>query len=743
MREIQALDDFEHLLLRPQMYVGSVKQTDDKIIVFDEESKVLKTKVKKMSEGFYRIFDEVLDNAFDEGKRCFKENFKFEKITVHVDSKLNKITVTDYGRGFVNGTDINSKTGLTNIETALTKLKAGSNFNNSEFEVSTIGMNGIGVSATNMLSDYFSIKTQNDVKEFTKEWNKFVSTNETIKTQNSKTFTEITFIPRKDIFPNIKWDYEILLTKMILKYFLITQDEQLKNTKLEFYWDGKKINIDVNFAPNGYVTLPLNKRAICLLWEAVDETYSKISFVNSSQCSGFHQTYFEEYINKSIFNFENADWFYRSLIILNLKPKDVQFKEQNKVRFDTNRFQMENLVPLKLKGTDIKKIQETDFYKNISLRIENYKKNNDLKKLKSKVKKNKIIISDKFFPSKHKKNFYICEGLSALGSLNQKRDPLYDAIYGIRGKIKNVHSISELTSNPVIVEIISILGLNLEDKGEKCNYEKIIIASDADCIDENQLILTKDGYKKISEIPLQDEVMGSDGIYHKVINLIESHKEKYVEIEVAGQLIKCSENHKFIVYREGKIQEVLAKNIKKTDKFLLKNKVTENLKPQLELDLNEYHLVSYTSIKKVKKEITLYDIEVEGIHNFYIKTEYGDLLSHNCDGTHIAALLINLFHTWFPKLLDAGKVYKFELPIMSYEEDKKVKYVYDQKDFKHSDKMKNIRYLKGLGSISTNEWSDLFKNQILTKYVPDSHSVKFMTMAFGNNAKLRKSWLEK
>ncbi len=162
-----------------------------------------------------------------------------------------------------------------------------------------------------------------------------------------------------------------------------------------------------------------------------------------------------------------------------------------------------------------------------------------------------------------------------------------------------------------------------------------------------------------------------------------------------------------------------------------------------EINLDEYVLVEPTSIKKVKKEITLYDIEVEDIHNFYIKTEYGDLLSHNCDGIHIVALLVNLFHQWFPKLFESGKIYSLNVPIMSYVENKKINYIYNLEEYKKLDSYRNIRYLKGLGSMSLEDWEYVFKKPNLTKFVPDSNSEKYLAMAFGYNAKLRKNWLEK
>lgn len=69
---------------------------------------------------------------------------------------------------------------------------------------------------------------------------------------------------------------------------------------------------------------------------------------------------------------------------------------------------------------------------------------------------------------------------SARGSLLQKRDPSIDSVYTLRGKLKNVKSISDLTSNQEIIDLINILDLNLEDKGDNIKFKRIIIATDSD-----------------------------------------------------------------------------------------------------------------------------------------------------------------------------------------------------------------------------------------------------------------------
>ena len=155
-KEIIALNDFEHVLLRPQMYVSSVEPSEEKIPII-RDGKIV-SELRETSVGFYKLMNEVLDNAFDEAKRM-KGTMK--RIEIHFDSKTNTVKVVDTGGGFLNASAINSKTGISNVASAMSMLRAGSNFKNQNTSENLIGTNGVGASVVNMLSDKFTVKTVN------------------------------------------------------------------------------------------------------------------------------------------------------------------------------------------------------------------------------------------------------------------------------------------------------------------------------------------------------------------------------------------------------------------------------------------------------------------------------------------------------------------------------------------------------------------------------------------------------
>ena len=226
-KEIVALSDFEHVLHRPTMYIGSVERSEEKVQIVENKKLIEKTKV--ISVGFYKMLNEIVDNAFDEAKRM---KGTMPKVIVKINSKTNEVTVTDTGGGFHNAEKENAKTGASNVETAMSMLRAGSNFYNESSNDSLIGTNGVGAALVNMLSDKFLVHTVNSEVEFSVEWDKFVKKDEKLKrVGQAKTGTTVTYVPRKDIFKGCTWDKEYLHTLFIFREFLKNQDPIISNLK--------------------------------------------------------------------------------------------------------------------------------------------------------------------------------------------------------------------------------------------------------------------------------------------------------------------------------------------------------------------------------------------------------------------------------------------------------------------------------------------------------------------------------
>ena len=111
----------------------------------------------------------------------------------------------------------------------------------------------------------------------------------------------------------------------------------------------------------------------------------------------------------------------------------------------------------------------------------------NMEKKEQEQKKRKINSSDKFKDcEKHGQDsmLIISEGNSALGGLMPARDVKTEALYAVRGKVKNLmkHPLDECLENQEVSDIILALGCGIQEKynARKLNYGKVAIATDAD-----------------------------------------------------------------------------------------------------------------------------------------------------------------------------------------------------------------------------------------------------------------------
>jgi DNA gyrase/topoisomerase IV subunit B len=587
-KEIQVLSEREHILLRPTVYVGSVKPTDEKVPIIRNNKLFIES--KKISVGMYKLFDEVFSNSLDEAKRM---NGKMKSIHIEVSSKDNNVSIRDTGNGFYKGTDINKVSGKTNIETAVSQLRAGSNFENDDVEESLVGTNGMGVSLVNVLSKYFSIETINEKNYYFQEWKNYEGSEPKVSknSDKSKTGTTVTFKPLSDVFGYDKWDKEVLSTTLILKCDLIKRDPVLGKLDIELIWDGEKIDLNPSFLPDESFKINTEIGQITI-WEKYEGS-GPISFVNSAMCTGIHQKIINDFVNNKLDD-TLGHHFYDSMIVLNLPPKYVKFGDQNKTRFVTTREEIENLLMNKF-GSKLQNFFKTDLYERILKKVEERKNDGYVKKLRAEKRKVNLKHSHKYFPAQKSlaENLFIVEGLSAMGSILQKRNPKEDGVYALKGKIKNCKNIGDLSENKEILELMQILGLDPTTRNiETIGYKKIVIATDPDP-----------------------------------------------------------------------------------------------------------------------------------------------------DGSHITALLINLFYKWFPMVIRSKRLSFLKIPLVSSGDAKKRKYYWDLDEFKKARPSGNIRYLKGLGSLSLDDWEWVMTNKFLISIEESEDSKEKLEMAFGDSSELRKKWL--
>lgn len=587
-KQIRVLSEKDHVRQRSHVYVGSVVETEEKIPII--KNNAIYIEPREISIGMYKILNEIIDNSLDEAKRM---KGKMKKIKISIDSKSNRVKVTDTGNGFYKGASINKDSNRSNIETAVYMLRSGSNFDNENIEESLIGNNGLGSALCNCLSEEFSIVTVNDTHYYEQKWDDFERTNPIVrkKTSTDQKGTSIEFKPLKSLFKNYKWDIEILSSSLILKYDLIKRDPIIGKLEIELSWDGEAIDLFPKFLPQDSFKINTEIGQITI-WEKYEGSGS-LSFVNSAICSGIHQKIFNDFINTKLED-TLGHHFYDSLIVLNLPPKYVKFGDQNKTKFVTTREEIENLLMNKF-GAKLQTLFKTELFERIAKKVEERKNDGYVKKLRAEKRKVNLKHSHKYFPAQKAiaENLFIVEGLSAMGSILQKRNPKEDGVYALKGKIKNCKNIGDLSDNKEILELMHILGLDPTARNnEIIGYKRIVIATDPDP-----------------------------------------------------------------------------------------------------------------------------------------------------DGSHITSLLINLFYKWFPTVIRNKRLSSLKIPLVSVGDGKKRKYYWDMEDFKAAKPTGNIRYLKGLGSLSLEDWEWVMSRKDFVGIDENQESKAKLEMAFGDSAEARKKWL--
>ncbi|KAH7570640.1 hypothetical protein ACOSQ2_019276 [Xanthoceras sorbifolium] len=148
----QKKSQLEHILLRPDTYIGSIEKHTQTLWVYDEESKTMVHRLISYVPGLYKIFDEILVNAADNKQR----DPRMDSLKVVIDQEQNLISVYNNGDGVP--VEVHQEEGVYVPEMIFGHLLTSSNYNDNE-KKTTGGRNGYGAKLTNIFSTEFVIET--------------------------------------------------------------------------------------------------------------------------------------------------------------------------------------------------------------------------------------------------------------------------------------------------------------------------------------------------------------------------------------------------------------------------------------------------------------------------------------------------------------------------------------------------------------------------------------------------------
>ena len=577
MRKFQKLSDIDHVIKRPGMYIGSIKPHTSKKYLFVEDKMTLEEIT--YNPGFLKIFDEIVTNSVDENKRS---GSKLDTIKVNI--KDNRLTIWDNG-----GIPVIEQDGEWIPEMIFSNLKAGSNFDDTESRTGA-GTNGVGSTLTNIYSTEFKISTCDGKNLFTQTFTNNMRERGEPKVKRSKVnHTEISYLPDYEKFglEGLDESHYRLIQKRVI-------DVAGCNPNIRVFFNEEEIKIKsfedyVKYYKPEYFFETNKDKTWSIAVAPSDEGFQQVSFVNTTDTydGGTHVDYIlnqilsqmrEYFQKKHKVDVKPSELKNHMAIFLNATVVNPSFSSQTKEKLITEikDFGFTYEVPEKL----IKSILKSEIVQSI-LDWVNQKKLADESKLARELNKNLAKIKvEKLIDAKGKDRWKcsigIFEGDSAISAFRKYRSPETMGAFALKGKFTNVSELTnqKLVQNAEVVNLMGALGLKLgqEPDLKHLRYGRILFYVDADCLEENTIILTKNGEKKISDITYDDEILTHNNVYKKVKNIIQKDISRYVKIKVNGNTIFCSEDHKLIVMRDGRVQEIKAKDIKYSDFFLLKNK---------------------------------------------------------------------------------------------------------------------------------------------------------------------------
>ncbi|MBD5186544.1 MAG: DNA topoisomerase (ATP-hydrolyzing) subunit B [Bacteroidales bacterium] len=568
---IQVLEGLEAVRKRPAMYIGDIS-----------------------GRGLHHLVYEVVDNSIDEALAGYARNIE---VTI---LENNGIKVVDDGRGIP--VDMHEKMHKPALEVVLTVLHAGGKFDKGSYKVSG-GLHGVGVSCVNALSDYLRAEIHRDGKIHMQEYAFGKPTSELkVIGETDHTGTTIIFHPDGSIFTETVYDYETLANRLRDLAYLnagisltLTDMRELDengNPRSDRFFSEEGLKEFVKYIDQGkepliedIIDLRTEKNGVPVEVAMTYNTsfneniYSYVNNINTIE-GGTHLTGFRRGLTSTLKKYAEDNHLLDKLKI-ELSKEDFRDGLTAVVSVKVAEPQFEGQTKTKLGNNDVGGVVQSAISEALRYYLEEHPK--QAKAIVDKVilaaqarhaaynarmkVQRKSPLSGAGLPGKladcksrdaESCELFLVEGDSAGGSAKQGRNPNFQAILPLRGKILNVEKAMDhkVYESEEIVNIFKALGVTIgteEDSKEanisKLRYHKIIIMTDADVDGAHiaTLLMTfffrrirpiiDNGYLYIATPPLYKcSVKGKKNFYEYAWN--DQQVQRFVDVHCNGDRSK-------------------------------------------------------------------------------------------------------------------------------------------------------------------------------------------------------------
>ena len=499
---IQVLEGLEAVRKRPAMYIGDISE-----------------------KGLHHLVNETVDNSIDEAMAGYCTHIE---VTIHPD---NSVSVRDNGRGIPVG--YHEKMHKSALEVALTVLHAGGKFGGSGYKVSG-GLHGVGLSVVNALSSRLTAEVRRDGIIYRQEYvnGDPVTGVEQVGTYGDDTGsgTTITFLANDQIFDTLDYNYDTLRGRMRELAFLnkgvaITVTDQRTDPvqSKKYCYEGGIISFvehlnkskdvlheDVMYF-EGSKDDPAKQQVASVevaMQYNTDYNESVFTFANNINTAegGTHLQGFRSALARSIndyarkykllkdneANLSGDDVREGLTAIVSVKLVEPQFEGQTKTKLGNSYVKslVDNVVGNGM-GFYLEEHPQTarliiDKCITASRAREAARRARDLTRKKTGLENISLPgkLADCNSNEPEKCEIFLVEGDSAGGSAKMGRNPEFQAILPLRGKILNVEKtrLDKMLANNEIRSMITAFGTGIDTEFDesKLRYHKIVCMTDAD-----------------------------------------------------------------------------------------------------------------------------------------------------------------------------------------------------------------------------------------------------------------------
>ncbi|MDN3352899.1 DNA topoisomerase (ATP-hydrolyzing) subunit B [Actinomadura sp. DC4] len=495
---ITVLEGLEAVRKRPGMYIGSTGE-----------------------RGLHHLVYEIVDNSVDEALAGHADTIT---VTLLADGGVR---VTDNGRGIPVGMHPVEKRPA--IELVLTTLHAGGKFDSKSYAVSG-GLHGVGSAVVNALSTRLEAEVRTDGFVWRQSYNWQGPTSELAKGEaTDETGTIISFWPDDSIFETLEWNFETLSRRMQEMAFLnrglsiSLTDERPEHINGEpktvsYHYEGgiedfvRYLNAKKDAVHQSVIAFSDETEGmsveVAMQWSGSysESVHTFANTINTAE-GGTHEEGFRAALTTVVNKYAREQKLLREGKDDNLAGEDVREGLTAIISIKLADPQFEGQTKTKLGNTEAKSFVQKAMYENLrgwldanpgeAKEVINKatqaarariaaRQARDLTRRKSLLESTSLPgkLSDCQSTDPSKCEIYVVEGDSAGGSAKGGRNPQYQAILPIRGKILNVEKarIDRVLKNNEVQAMITALGTGIHDEFdiEKLRYHKIILMADAD-----------------------------------------------------------------------------------------------------------------------------------------------------------------------------------------------------------------------------------------------------------------------